>query len=439
MPFIHMQTESVLAVARQLQAANQYIREQAAYLENSAHVVEWMGPSRDQFLHELAGLLAGIVRQTEAGAALSQRVEREVQEWEAVSAKMGSGYLDLGSVIRNIAATPIPALSAIGAVVSAAAVQQGQVLGINSLDFADLKQVYQFMPWSEKFSEERSLQIKIAELKELINRECSVDSLTREINEIDGQISTLDAKRTAAEKNAKNLINGILPNRFPPVGNDGDGNPFWRSKADDYEDEIADYDARLRTLKSQRDLLVQQRQTIERSQHELANLEAKSAAVSAVIDEGIAPDGPTRASVRNQLGGCTHYVAEKRDVFDWPNAAGDPGHPKNATYWNDQASQAGYEVGELPAKGSIIVFEAGYDPDGPGGRVGYGKAGHVGYVERVTRVEGGYQVEFSHANTRYTDQNQSDFYRGVHDMNRNSTKFIPDDGISGISFIYDKK
>jgi hypothetical protein len=56
-------------------------------------------------------------------------------------------------------------------------------------------------------------------------------------------------------------------------------------------------------------------------------------------------------------------------------------------------------------------------------------------------VEGshpGYQIKISQANTIYGENYPDGWKRGAHTAPTTVTKFIPEDGIKGISFIYDK-
>jgi surface antigen len=137
--------------------------------------------------------------------------------------------------------------------------------------------------------------------------------------------------------------------------------------------------------------------------------------------------------LRNQLGGCTNYVAQKRDVSDFPNASGQPGHPGDAQYWDNQARQAGYEVGSRPVVGSIMVFEP--DHGKPNGIMNvHDTAGHVAYVEKVERIDGGYKVTISQASTKYVD---GQFVRGTY-INQNTMTVTVNDGQQAASFVYDK-
>jgi len=151
------------------------------------------------------------------------------------------------------------------------------------------------------------------------------------------------------------------------------------------------------------------------------------------VTEGSITDGSTPDWMRKSMGGCTQYVAEKRDVSDFNG-----GHPGNAVAWLDQARKAGYDTGDLPQKGAIIYYKPGYDADGSGPRIPVAEAGHVGYVESVTRVEGGYEIKISQASTNYGSQYPDGWERGTHTTPTTASKFIPDSGVSGVSFIYDK-
>jgi surface antigen/uncharacterized protein YukE len=115
-----------------------------------------------------------------------------------------------------------------------------------------------------------------------------------------------------------------------------------------------------------------------------------------ISTNSVIPESTTPSWLQKHLGGCTHYVAGRRDISTFGN-----GHPGNAAQWDDQARAAGYETGVLPMKGSIIVYEGNLDPDGAGPIRRTNSAGHVGYVESVTRVDGGYQVVYSQADTIY--------------------------------------
>lgn len=145
--------------------------------------------------------------------------------------------------------------------------------------------------------------------------------------------------------------------------------------------------------------------------------------------EGI-PSSRTPADKLAILGGCTNYVATKRDVSGFWK----PGK-MNATYWNENAAAAGFEVGSKPVAGSIMVVEA--DNGVYNGIMDVNdKAGHVLYVESVKETDGGYIVSYSHAGTLYDDA--GNYIPGTYKMLNNSKPvFVPYE-TPAVSFIYDK-
>jgi surface antigen len=196
-------------------------------------------------------------------------------------------------------------------------------------------------------------------------------------------------------------------------------------RADDYEDQVAGYDRQLQDLQAQKQAAQAALEARRQAQANLGGLQTRQDALSSVIDKGVPADGPTKpAWLKNQLAGCTNYVVGKRDVSSFPNGSGQPGHPLNANMWDNQARQAGYDVGARPVKGSIMVFEGKNDV------MSVNKTdGHVAYVENVKRVDGGYEVTISQADNSGV--------RGTYVNQRTSTITVKD-GVSGVSFIYGK-
>jgi hypothetical protein len=62
-------------------------------------------------------------------------------------------------------------------------------------------------------------------------------------------------------------------------------------------------------------------------------------------------------------------------------------------------------------------------------------AGHMAYVEKAVRAEGGYKVTFSQANTQYDAK--GNYIAGSYINQNTTTKFVPDSA-NGISYIYEK-
>jgi len=270
--------------------------------------------------------------------------------------------------------------------------QTGQVLGVSLASSpAELKSKYQQMRWADKFAEQGQLGQDIHALEE------QFPGTTLE--NIDEQIAKLEAEKTALGEKASNFWNKILPDT--PLERDTEDGLPWRVKADDYEDEIIRCDQQIKDL------------------NELKDLYTRRDVLNEVITQGIPKDGPTVTWLRDDLGGCTHYVAGKRNVQPWPNSSGQPGHPGDAHLWNDQASQAGYEVGNVPVKGAIMVWEKGASADG---YIGDAERGHVAFVTGVQpNSDGSFDVSFT-------------------DNGNQSTPVIKTvrPGDAGISFIYDK-
>lgn len=148
-----------------------------------------------------------------------------------------------------------------------------------------------------------------------------------------------------------------------------------------------------------------------------------------VPTEGI-PSSRTPADKLAILGGCTNYVATKRDVSGfWKSGR------MNAHYWNENAAAAGFEVGNEPVAGSIMVIEADHGTHNGIMDVN-DSAGHVLYVESVKETDGGYLVSYSHAGTLYDDAGK--YIPGTYKMLNNSKPvFVPYQS-DAVSFIYDK-
>ncbi len=145
--------------------------------------------------------------------------------------------------------------------------------------------------------------------------------------------------------------------------------------------------------------------------------------------EGI-PSSRTPNDKLSILGGCTNYVATKRDVSGFWK----PGK-MNAHYWNENAIEAGFEVGSKPVAGSIMVIEADHGTNNGIMNV-HDTAGHVLYVESVKETDGGYLVSYSHAGTLYDDA--GNYIPGTYKMLNNSKPmFVPYES-PAVSFIYDK-
>lgn len=89
MPIFHMETDSVRAMASQLKQSTETMRSQAQSLNSSNQSIDWLGPSRDEFVMEMEAVVRQLNAQAEAGGMLAGRVENEVAEWENTSLELG--------------------------------------------------------------------------------------------------------------------------------------------------------------------------------------------------------------------------------------------------------------------------------------------------------------------------------------------------------------
>lgn len=415
MTTIRMETERVDGVARQLEQVNAAISQEMEILGNRIHSLNWQGAGADQFRAEFNALLRQASDICEEGILLSQRVKREAQEWVAADSLGASRFRDLKRALENLNLVMVGG----GGVILASA----QILGISTNVNGEYLQEYRKMSWKDKFKIEKNIQDELSSTQKQLSDMKPADELQTEINAIDAEIAELERKKAEAQKKADALLNKVIPDW--PLERDSDGVP-WRVRTDDYEDEVAEYDHQIQELQSRKQALQGDLSSRPQLETHLAELRQQQNALNQVIREGVPPDGPTTPKwLHNQLAGCTNYVAENRNVSGFGG-----GHPGDASDWNNQAVKAGYEVGERPAKGAIMVFEG----DNNVMRVDK-DAGHVAYVEKVEKVDGGYKVSVSQANTKY--DSKGNFVRGTYVNKRSSTIFVKD-GAKGVSFIYGK-
>lgn len=414
MTIIHMEPEQVRSVGRQLEQVNAAISQEMEILGNRIHSINWQGGGADQFRAEFVSLLRQVSNACEQGILLSLRVEREVQEWLTADNLGASRFQEVKRALDDLNLV----IGGGGGVMLASA----QVLGASTTVNGEYLQEYRKMPWKDRFDAEKKIQDGITSTQKQLAGMKSADELQMEVNAIDARIAELERKKAEAQKKADALLNKVIPDW--PLERDSDGVP-WRVRADDYEDEIAECDRQIQELQSQKQALLEDLNTRQQLEAHLAELQQRQNALNQAIGEGVPPDGPTTPKwLHDQLAGCTNYVAEKRDVSDF----GD-GHPGDASDWDNQARDAGYEVGEHPAEGAVMVFEGNNDV------MKVDKtAGHVAYVEKVEKVDGGYKVTVSQADTKY---DKGSFVRGTY-INKRSSEIFVKDGAKGVSFIYGK-
>lgn len=107
MTTFHMETDVARSMASQIKQAVEQSREKAGQLNNSINAVDWLGPSRDEFVMEVEAISRQLEAQAEVGEALAGRVEREVSEWEQVAASLG-GFGGAGAPVSGGGAWVLP-------------------------------------------------------------------------------------------------------------------------------------------------------------------------------------------------------------------------------------------------------------------------------------------------------------------------------------------
>ena len=415
MGIIRMETERVRQVARQLGQASDAISQEMENLNGRVRSMNWQGAGADEFRAEFDALMRQMTSACEQGLLLDQRAEREVEQWLAAD---GQGAIHFQELKRSLSDLNLIMAGGSGVMLASA-----QVLGVSTAINEQYLREYQDISWKEKFEAEKKIQEELVATKKQLDGTKSAEELQNEINGIDAQIAELEKKKAEAQEKADAWYNKVLPNW--PLEGDSDGVP-WRVRTDDFEDEIAGYNRQIQELQAQKQPLQNALNIRQQLDAHLAELQGRQNALNHVIDKGVPANGPTKPEwLHNQLGGCANYVAGKRDVSDFGG-----GHPGDASAWDNQARAAGYDVGERPAKGAIMVFEGQNDV------MKVDKtAGHVAYVESVEKVDGGYNVTVSQANTQY--DSKGNLVRGTY-INPNTKTVFVKDGANGVSFIYDK-
>lgn len=110
MTTLHMQTEDVLEMARQVRLFMEEYRGKVSDLNASSQGMDWIGISADEFRSEIQYVMQLLEKQIDVATTLAERVEREVTTWEECSATLngtmpsiavisGGGYLSAGLLL----------------------------------------------------------------------------------------------------------------------------------------------------------------------------------------------------------------------------------------------------------------------------------------------------------------------------------------------------
>ena len=383
---ILMETDSAQAAVDALRNQAEHLNDLVQELNSSARRLAgaWQGNRAVNYYEQLRFVSRRLEERAVRLEMLTGRLQNEIYEWEAADRKSND---PLFVFYKNIAG----ALSGGGAALAA-----GEVLGAATSVFSGMR-------WSDRFALATDLQKKIEEYRSLYGLSGTEQEIASQYADIERQIQELEVKRATAQGEADRWYNKIIPD-FPLAGDSEDGVP-WRVKADDYEDEVKQYDEELSRLRGEKDRL-----------SEFMDLQSQKQALDANLQSGIAFDGPSSKHKYFEEPQCTWYASGKRNV---PCSG-------NANVWDDQAKTAGYEVGDRPVKGAVMVFEGGV-------RGSSEKYGHVAIVENVTQnADGSYKVHISESNWAGKAYNERD-------LNISGGQNGAGSASDGISFIYDKK
>jgi uncharacterized protein YukE len=86
---IHMDTDSTRGFARQMAQSVEEMSDQIADMRGRVEAMNWISSGRDRFVSDYEQTHAMILKLLQDGTALSQRVSKEAEEWEAVAPWMG--------------------------------------------------------------------------------------------------------------------------------------------------------------------------------------------------------------------------------------------------------------------------------------------------------------------------------------------------------------
>lgn len=162
----------------------------------------------------------------------------------------------------------------------------GQVLGVSTTSgivasISAWLTYFQNLSPSEQFMVLKDLKIEIARLSALISSSRSIEEIDLDIKDLDARIADLKRLKEIAKLESDNWLNQIIPD-WPLEGDQTDGAP-WRVRADDFEDEIAEYDRQLSELEAQRGHLVDERNTLQSNEERLAECESEHASAKTQI------------------------------------------------------------------------------------------------------------------------------------------------------------
>jgi uncharacterized protein YukE len=333
-----MDTEKVHATAKVIQDYSMKFDEIVDDLAISSRKLNagWDGGASDAFCSQLNSLKRQLEKKTWELSVLAQRLQHEIDEWEAADRTLkGESGKKTSVMFTSTAPT--------GATVTA-----GQVLGASTTNLGQLN-------WKEKFDLERRLAEQISEMEGKYHSE---EGIKERNAQIEKEIEALEKERAEAQRKAGSFLNQIIPD-FPLQADNEDGVP-WRVKADDYEDQVKRCDEQLAALRAEKDYL---------SQYE--NLKQQHRELNDIFQNRLKDVDPKKYS------SCALYAQNRRPDL------GRTQHKDGSAYnyinvYKDTAFQinTGDDLTKKVGKGFAVVWEPGV---AGGGEV----HGHVAIVEEV--------------------------------------------------------
>jgi WXG100 family type VII secretion target len=315
--------------------------------------------------------------------------------------------------LGSLGVTTVPAQERSGAVLGAMAGETSLTPDLSeSLGLPDFAKI----SWTQRFAWVDRLDKEIGKIDDGLRRlDQAIADDTASIEGIDVELRSLRAKRAELQAKADDWRNKwkISEDGLEFGLDDKFLDAPWKTRSDDYEEQIAALDHQIAELEERREFHVQHREQIVERRDILDGYKAEVIGahdrLGNYFEKGIGMDGPSAkhpyfpGTTSSQ---CTKYASSQRAV---PCR----GH---AYEWYDQAKNAGYEVGAQPVKGAVMVWQ----PDVHGGDDEYG---HVSVVQRVETLDNGQLRVY------YTDNNN-------HNVSAPSHVDITV-GEEGVGFIYD--
>ena len=98
MTLLHMETDVVREMANTLRQISQEIDYKIQDVSRSANNMDWVSPARDELVSDIQRLTSMVSAKTDEAITLSDRVHREVSEWEqAASSFLGGDSVQIGN------------------------------------------------------------------------------------------------------------------------------------------------------------------------------------------------------------------------------------------------------------------------------------------------------------------------------------------------------